>query len=89
MMVTKLNNVIRIFKLIRPSLTFKATILIIKAKYMDLMDYASFFSVFLVRRTTTKSRFYRTPESDVFKLPKKTYVDRHYYRLVILHTKKY
>lgn len=84
--INKLNNTLRIFKLIRPTLTTKAAILVFKSKFLSLMEYTLLFSYSMRKKDckrlqTIQNRFIRC----ALKLPKRTNVDNHHCSLSILH----
>lgn len=71
--LNKLNNTLRIFKLIRPSLNNKAAIMVSKSKVISLIDYILIFTYLLSKKgykrlQTIQNRFIRC----TLNLPKRT-----------------
>lgn len=56
-LLNRLNNTLRIFKLIRPSLTLWAAVMVFKAKFLSLLDYASLYMIFVSKQKIRKLHF--------------------------------
>lgn len=84
--LNKLNNTLRIFRMIRQSLTTRAAIMVFKAKVLSLLDYILIFTYTISKKNfkklqTIQNNFIRC----TMKLPKRTNVDHMHCHLNILH----
>lgn len=84
--VSKLNCVLHTFRKIRPSLSFKAAIAVLKAKFISYIDYILFFSYLLSKKDFKKLQVLQNHcIRCVFKLPSRSNVDSHHAKLKMLH----
>lgn len=84
--VSKLNNILYIFRKIQPSLSLKASIAILKAKFISYIDYIILFSYMLSRKAFKKLQTLQNHCIRIaFCLPKRSNVDGLHCRLKLLH----
>lgn len=84
--VSKLNNILFTFRKIRPSLSLKASIAVLKAKFISYIDYISMFSYLLSKSDFKKLQVLQNHCIRItFCLPKRSNVEELHCKLKLLH----
>lgn len=84
--VSKLNNILYIFRKVCPALSLKASIAILKSKFISYIDYIWLFSYLLSKKDLKKLQVLQNScIRCVYKLPRHANVDNHHCILKMLH----
>lgn len=83
---SKLNNILHTFRKIRPCLSLRGAIAVLKAKFVSYIDYVLIFSFLFSNKDFKKLQTLQNHcIRCVFCLPKRTNVDSYHCKLNLLH----
>lgn len=87
--VSKLNYILRTFKIVRPSLTTRSAIMVFKAKFLSYINYAMLILTLASKKDIKKLQTLQNNGIRcVFNLPKRCNVDDLHVRLNTLHIER-